>query len=395
MPVPNPSLDQLLRKAIEQTRLLRLRYRNKDRIVEPHDYGEHNGVIKLLTYQVGGSSSRPLPNWRWMETNRISDAELLDQTFPGGRPTASGKHHKWDKLFLRVKPAVPGAEISRSASDNASLPKAQHTTFDAHALNGSGDRSRLWVSLLEQLTCIDRLDLLTALPWATMISCGHLLRPHRAWCASCYGEKAFPAESVYERLLWAFQLVTVCPVHGRRLDTVCPSCSQTQRVLSAKLRPGYCSRCQCWLGRAGVANTSGGHLTGHLRVAEMVGQLLAASPSLPAGFGSNVFRENVRKASGVRDVRDWVRRAAIPRMDSLVSLSLSCEIPLLRLLTERIESDNNTEPKHSPKAHHRVADGSSRSHCGPLWRPSFLRLCARSLTGLDIEASRRCSGGTR
>jgi hypothetical protein len=24
---------------------------------------------------------------------------------PGGRPTASGKHHNWDKLFLRVKPA--------------------------------------------------------------------------------------------------------------------------------------------------------------------------------------------------------------------------------------------------------------------------------------------------
>ena len=105
MPTPDPQLDQLLRTAIEQTRLLRLRYRTKDRIVEPHDYGEHNGVIKLLTYQIGGSSSGPLPNWRWLDTSLISDAELLDQTFPGGRPTASGKHHKWAKLFLRVKPA--------------------------------------------------------------------------------------------------------------------------------------------------------------------------------------------------------------------------------------------------------------------------------------------------
>jgi hypothetical protein len=101
--MPDPHLDQLLRTAIEHTRLIRLRYLNKDRIVEPHDYGEHNGVIKLLTYQVGGSSSGPLPNWRWMNTNLISDAELLDQTFPGGRPTASGKHQKWDQLFLRVK----------------------------------------------------------------------------------------------------------------------------------------------------------------------------------------------------------------------------------------------------------------------------------------------------
>jgi hypothetical protein len=33
---------------------------------------------------------------------------------------------------------------------------------EAHVLNGSGERSRLWVSLLEQLTCIDRLDLLSS-----------------------------------------------------------------------------------------------------------------------------------------------------------------------------------------------------------------------------------------
>lgn len=105
MPVPDPELDQLLRIAIEQTRLVRLRYRNKDRIVEPHDYGVHNGVIKLFAYQVGGASSAPLPNWRWMEAELITGAELLDKTFPGGRGAESGKHHKWDQLFLRVKPA--------------------------------------------------------------------------------------------------------------------------------------------------------------------------------------------------------------------------------------------------------------------------------------------------
>jgi len=105
MLVPDPNLDQLLRTAIEQTKLLRLRYRNQDRIVEPHDYGVHNGVIKLLTWQTAGASSGPLPNWRWMETDQISDAQILGQTFPGGRPTPSGKHHTWDELFVRVKPS--------------------------------------------------------------------------------------------------------------------------------------------------------------------------------------------------------------------------------------------------------------------------------------------------
>ena len=72
---------------------------------QPHDYGQHNGVIKLLAWQLGGSSSGPLPNWRWMEQDGISNIQPLNETFPGGRPTASGKHHKWDKLFIRVKPA--------------------------------------------------------------------------------------------------------------------------------------------------------------------------------------------------------------------------------------------------------------------------------------------------
>jgi hypothetical protein len=98
-------IDELLRDAIEKRRLIRLRYRNKERIVEPHDYGVHNGSVKLLGYQVGGSSSGPLPNWRWMELNLISDVRLLNQTFAGGRPTESGKHHQWDQLFIRVKAA--------------------------------------------------------------------------------------------------------------------------------------------------------------------------------------------------------------------------------------------------------------------------------------------------
>jgi hypothetical protein len=100
-----PNLDPLLWAAIEQKRLIRLRYKNKERIVEPHDYGIQNGTVKLLAYQVGGVSSGKLPNWRWMETDLISGLELLDRTFAGGRPTRSGKHHKWDKLFIRVKPA--------------------------------------------------------------------------------------------------------------------------------------------------------------------------------------------------------------------------------------------------------------------------------------------------
>jgi len=99
---PNP----LLWTAIEHRRMIQLVYHGKPRILEPHDHGVLNGSVQLLAFQVGGSSSRPLPNWILMKVNEITDIELLDRNFSGGRPTAAGKHLKWDKLFIRVEPAA-------------------------------------------------------------------------------------------------------------------------------------------------------------------------------------------------------------------------------------------------------------------------------------------------
>ena len=90
---------------IEQRRMIRLVYHNKVRIIEPHDHGILNGSVQLLAYQIRGASSRPLPNWLLMKVDEIHQIELLDQTFPGGQPTPSGRHLKWEKLFIRVKPA--------------------------------------------------------------------------------------------------------------------------------------------------------------------------------------------------------------------------------------------------------------------------------------------------
>ena len=94
-----------IRMAIDQARMLLLMYHDKERILEPHDHGILNGSVQLLGYQTAGASSRPLPNWLLMKTDEIVDLELLDQTFSGGRPTATGNHIRWDKLFIRVKPA--------------------------------------------------------------------------------------------------------------------------------------------------------------------------------------------------------------------------------------------------------------------------------------------------
>lgn len=99
-----PRVNPLLWRAIEETRLIRLRYKDRERIIEPHDYGVRKGVVKVLAYQVAGSSNHKLPNWRWLEEDSMSNIELLSERFAGGRPTDSGEHHRWEKLFIRVKP---------------------------------------------------------------------------------------------------------------------------------------------------------------------------------------------------------------------------------------------------------------------------------------------------
>ena len=101
---PDPDLDKLIRKAIRHKHLIRLVYQNKDRVVEPHDYGIHKGAIKFLAYQVRGSSTGKVPGWRWFEVGGISDAHLINETFPGNRPAPSGQHHQWDEIFMRVDP---------------------------------------------------------------------------------------------------------------------------------------------------------------------------------------------------------------------------------------------------------------------------------------------------
>jgi predicted DNA-binding transcriptional regulator YafY len=100
-------LHHLLYSAIENKRLIRFNYKNKERIVEPHDYGIQKGIARLLSWQIRGQSNGRLPGWRWFDVAEMQDIEMLDKTFAGNREV-SGKHHQWDKIFIRVAPPQTG-----------------------------------------------------------------------------------------------------------------------------------------------------------------------------------------------------------------------------------------------------------------------------------------------
>lgn len=260
--------------------------------------------------------------------------------------------------------------------------------LDAYALNGPRERTQRWVSLLEKLTCVDRLDLLTLLPWANTISTVHLLRTHRAWCPYCYGVERLTESAAYERLLWSFQVVTACPNHRCPLESLCWSCGRTQYMFSAKSRPGYCSRCRCWLGRESAFADH--DLTVAIRIATMVGELLAASPSLPSGFGLSQFQANMRSLTDTRQFRDvfrhrnirgWRNHGNAPNLESLTAISLSQDISMLRLLTEAISSGRDVDSGISPHAHFRVsrstAEVALRAALQDAFPPSLQELATR------------------
>jgi hypothetical protein len=94
---------QQLCTAIKTKRLIEFTYHNLRRVAEPHDFGILNGAEHLLVYQVAGQSrSMKLSDWRLIRIAEIKQLKVLDKQFSGGRSVPSGKHKKWDKLFIRV-----------------------------------------------------------------------------------------------------------------------------------------------------------------------------------------------------------------------------------------------------------------------------------------------------
>jgi len=101
---PQPQkVEDLLRRAIEEKHLVAFTLGGLRRRAEPHDYGIVHGVARLFFYQVGGQSRSGRPvGWRWATISEISDLEILDATFDGTRPAASGRHVHWDTLIATV-----------------------------------------------------------------------------------------------------------------------------------------------------------------------------------------------------------------------------------------------------------------------------------------------------
>jgi len=97
-------MDELIRTAIGDKRLIAFTYHRCNRIAEPHVYGITKGKHQVLTYQVDGESRSGKPfGWKRVNLSDMSGLQVLAKHFPGARPTASGQPSHFDVILAVVE----------------------------------------------------------------------------------------------------------------------------------------------------------------------------------------------------------------------------------------------------------------------------------------------------
>lgn len=99
------SVDEQLRFAIANKRLIEIKYSGRLRVAEPHDYGVHKRNPMLLAYQLsesGGTPRKGAVGWRLFNVSDIQSCVVRDDTFPGSRGESHRHHYTWSVLYARV-----------------------------------------------------------------------------------------------------------------------------------------------------------------------------------------------------------------------------------------------------------------------------------------------------
>jgi len=173
---------------------------------------------------------------------------------------------------------------ARNSSDVTRYPSVEF----AVKINDKGVIASGYVERLQTLTLKTNLLPLTMLIWRGEPLRDNITKYMRAWCPECYQQWLQSEQSIYEPLLWSLAAVTVCPYHRKRLQSRCPHCGQQQRLIEAKMRPGYCAKCQQWLGCLSHDELNVQEalieleLEWHIWVTQRIGEVLAAAPSKPS-----------------------------------------------------------------------------------------------------------------
>ena len=258
--------------------------------------------------------------------------------------------------------ALIGLELERHTFIEIPNPPAQNKRNGcscgqiSYSANGVEEGAVKWAYALERCTLRKGLHHLTFLAFGDFFCSLSLFRRLRTWCPACLEEWRISGETVYEPLLWSLKVVSVCPRHRERLISICPHCHRPMRPLTSFSCPGYCGRCDGWLGimQEGVVREKVSEANSEYWVSSSAGELLALAPRGRQGSGvlRHAFRENfdacinnLFRGNGsdfakfvgctATSVYNWRNGATTPRIDQLLQLSERLRIPIGEFLRVR------------------------------------------------------------
>lgn len=264
------------------------------------------------------------------------------------------------------------SQITKARTAGGPMPDSSNCSlttfflFAAKSMNGTGSIATDYVRALENLTMRTELRFLTMLTWANVVAQTHLLRPVRAWCPSCYEEWRDNGNIIYEQLLWALEVVEICPHHHRRLTSWCPHCKRQLPLLKAFSRPGYCSRCGNWLGSPPDFKSDCGDVISEEElkwqkwVTKSVGEMIAAAPFISVPPARERFANSISayidhfSNGSIRafsfsfkvpreTLRLWRAGKTIPQFSALLRLCRLLGTTPLHLL---MSADNSVDPSN-------------------------------------------------
>lgn len=218
--------------------------------------------------------------------------------------------------------------------------------------HGQSQTTMALVAALESLTCRNDLIHMTFLPWHDFFDGRGLFRKYRAWCPECLETWKDEQTAIYEPLLWAVGLISICPEHYCNLTEACPACNRVSYALTPSIRPGYCPKCHAWLGRharheSGLCNLS----QFQDWTIESVKFILSAASTLHFSpskhFVNNVIKKYIQEnyknsvrafaqAAGFQKgtVNRWRSDQVLPTLENLLRISFMSRTPLSDLLKE-------------------------------------------------------------
>ena len=234
--------------------------------------------------------------------------------------------------------------------------------------NGTTASANAMVQGLAKLTDRSDLHLLTLLPFAEVFSHRKILHRTKAWCSRCFETWRKAKGPIYEPLLWCLEGVSICHVHGQRLQWCCPysDCARTSPPLAARSQPGYCPWCNRWLGapfhwHGSIPSYWVNEEWKQQRwVGKMLGAVLAAAPALPeplrrekamkiiAAYVNGTM--NGKHTEAARQLgltpstlRQWVEGKKMPQVRNLLQVCSSLDISLLALLNGTVSEASSGE----------------------------------------------------